>query len=1421
MVKGPNVPHLDRVLEETEIALKGSNPRDVYYALLDLISKASFNKDSYVDIHEEGTSEDDSHITQSHTIINLHITLVESLMWSIHSPISHILRKHNVIKPESSYKTEIQKSIKVLQSELETKKDSKTQHTRKTHTRLDTPHDTVMDQLMTEAEAMIASRRAKLKDMKAIAMSTSKWRDTQSSRLQKQRQQTVKMQRHLTKTLLQGVSKFWRVAGAIAYKRHQQTLRTQLARIKIARQKAWVRRTYEYSSRLAKRLEGVSKGVSKGVSDESSVSSDGWSDQESEDRDMEEAMSSEDNESGEDEVALLKRDNELEIGDVLQSLKGEGCVDGGVKTEGVGLSTVEGEGSARVKEDEGSNHPVEEDTSDTHPPHPSPDTPPIKQDSKSSIVKRRKRRNSRLEQSLARKRQRLLEGKFSDDSDASEGLKPLAPVQSTESSSHKGGSHRQDTPHDTPKEAQEMSSESIPEPKRKRRRKETPRPTRPPRPRQPARPTHLTQPTHPPSDYTLLKAVLREYQKDGVDWLMTLHDCDINGILADEMGLGKTVQTIALLARLAIERGIWGPHLIVVPTSVVLNWEVEFRKFAPGFKVITYIGSKKERDKKRQGWGRAHAFNVCITSYSVAITDAVSLKRFTWYYMVMDEAQNLKNPQSARWQTLLQYASVFRLLLTGTPIQNNLMELWSLMYFLMPEVFGSASEWKELFADPLTSAIERSQVEHETSMIRHLYSLLRPFLLRRLKKDVEDQLPSKIEFVLQCELSRRQKILYDEIILQNQRNSTFETGEYLTLMNTLMQLRKICNHPNLLDDRWVDSPVADDRLQLKVAVPKMLFLNPVQPADHNSQHQIYSILRHAMRGNRGCDNEAVRLSACLPHTRDLTKEEASELRTEGVIEVPSQLQGKLRHLIDCDDINTRIKSYYKARERLHRQSTADKPLEDILANHAYYQEKRRVTQCTSHKQSLRTPLRRIWETSVIQTVSSDLVTLIHDWIKERSDECDMELVHEKRHILCQSSNDFNTKNENRVFVSGPPSPYVHRNWVDIFPDLRRSVSPRFQFLVQPRVLGRGPDVSVCGSGGELLRLGIINQWESETGQLMRESYSHELWSWLNNSQVILPDAKALEFDSGKLMVLGRLLREKKAQGLKCVIFTQMSKMLDILEAFININGYSYVRLDGGTKAERRQMVVDAFNNDPRIFLFIASTRSGGVGINLTGGSVVIFYDTDWNPAMDRQAMDRCHRLGQTQDVHIYRLINKATVEENIWRKQLQKRQLDDIVVDQGKFVADLFFTQGDVRDILFTVDSTTDLYATRVLHDRPAACDIVLKELARQNLKDTSPATTQQSFSKVMAQVEDAEDKLAFEQSAQELAQDFMQFDEEFADGSTMERGGSVTEDILPQDTLPIVWYGVRYVETVSVTRAMEAETNLVKTKSRTSHEND
>ncbi|XP_014650001.1 PREDICTED: helicase SRCAP isoform X2 [Ceratotherium simum simum] len=302
----------------------------------------------------------------------------------------------------------------------------------------------------------------------------------------------------------------------------------------------------------------------------------------------------------------------------------------------------------------------------------------------------------------------------------------------------------------------------------------------------------------------LLRGQLREYQHIGLDWLVTMYEKKLNGILADEMGLGKTIQTISLLAHLACEKGNWGPHLIIVPTSVMLNWEMELKRWCPSFKILTYYGAQKERKLKRQGWTKPNAFHVCITSYKLVLQDHQAFRRKNWRYLILDEAQNIKNFKSQRWQSLLNFNSQRRLLLTGTPLQNSLMELWSLMHFLMPHVFQSHREFKEWFSNPLTGMIEGSQ-EYNEGLVKRLHKVLRPFLLRRVKVDVEKQMPKKYEHVIRCRLSKRQRCLYDDFMAQTTTKETLATGHFMSVINILMQLRKVCNHPNLFDPRPVTS----------------------------------------------------------------------------------------------------------------------------------------------------------------------------------------------------------------------------------------------------------------------------------------------------------------------------------------------------------------------------------------------------------------------------------------------------------------------------------------------------------------------------------------------------------------------------------------------------------------------------------------
>jgi E1A-binding protein p400 len=193
---------------------------------------------------------------------------------------------------------------------------------------------------------------------------------------------------------------------------------------------------------------------------------------------------------------------------------------------------------------------------------------------------------------------------------------------------------------------------------------------------------------------------------------------------------------------------------------------------------------------------------------------------------------------------------------------------------------------------------------------------------------------------------------------------------------------------------------------------------------------------------------------------------------------------------------------------------------------------------------------------------------------------------------------------------------------------------------------------------------------------------------VTNMSTQFPELRLIQYDCGKLQTLDRLLWQLKAGGHRALIFTQMSRMLDIFEQFLNYHGHTYLRLDGTTRIEQRQSLMERFNADKRIFCFILSTRSGGVGVNLTGADTVIFYDSDWNPTMDAQAQDRCHRIGQTRDVHIYRLISEKTIEENILKKARQKKFLGDVAIEGGNFTT-AFFRNDSIRE-LFAVNEKRD-----------------------------------------------------------------------------------------------------------------------------------
>mmetsp|Transcript_971 Transcript_971/g.2083 ORF Transcript_971/g.2083 Transcript_971/m.2083 type:complete len:1855 (-) Transcript_971:1156-6720(-) len=700
---------------------------------------------------------------------------------------------------------------------------------------------------------------------------------------------------------------------------------------------------------------------------------------------------------------------------------------------------------------------------------------------------------------------------------------------------------------------------------------------------------HRIMPPH------LLKGSLRDYQRDGLDWLAALYEKGVNGILADEMGLGKTIMTIALIAWLAIDKGNWGPHLVIAPTSVIINWEVEFKKWCPGLKIMTYHGNMKERRVKRNGWTRNNAFHVCITSYNLVVQDANIFRRKKWSYMILDEAQNIKNFQSQRWQTLLNFTSQRRLLLTGTPLQNSIMELWSLMHFLMPEVFRSHSEFKEWFSSPISAMVlDQKQGEDRGEILYRLHEVLRPFLLRRLKQDVERGLPPKFEHVMLCPLSKRQRRLYEDFMARSETQQTLEKGNFIGVMNVLMQLRKVCNHPDLFDGRPIVSPFIMPGLQLRV--PASIILSTPPTYNYPLSLVITEWSTHQWS----------RLQVlCASH--EIEKESILYeygLLLSGIVSDPLAAVEMRRRFDRSANLKFMASICHR---RCHGTSVCDVFLSSLL----------------------RTP------SGVICNRTTNLVGFSYGALPELVNTLEVRYGSIKPNLL----------------VFG---------------------------ICVTRVVAKQPEIISPGQ--------YMLHHTREVDRLIVERESRPIRDLFGSASarglVSFPDATLIQWDCGKFQVLVGLLRELKKRGSRCLIFTQMSKMLDILEQFLNLHSHLYLRLDGSTKTDERQRLTERFNSDPKYFCMILTTRAGGVGINLTGADTVIFYDSDWNPAMDAQAQDRVHRIGQTRKVHIYRLISERSVEENILRKANEKRTLEELVISQADFNTNSFRQRLDVLELV-------------------------------------------------------------------------------------------------------------------------------------------
>ncbi|KAL2261930.1 hypothetical protein VTK26DRAFT_2965 [Humicola hyalothermophila] len=741
----------------------------------------------------------------------------------------------------------------------------------------------------------------------------------------------------------------------------------------------------------------------------------------------------------------------------------------------------------------------------------------------------------------------------------------------------------------------------------------------------------------------LLNCQLKEYQLKGLNWLVNLYEQGINGILADEMGLGKTVQSISVMAYLAEKYDIWGPFLVVAPASTLHNWQQEITKFVPEFKVLPYWGTAADRKVLRKFWDRKHStykkdapFHVMITSYQLVVSDVAYFQKMKWQYMILDEAQAIKSSQSSRWKCLLGFHCRNRLLLTGTPIQNNMQELWALLHFIMPSLFDSHDEFSEWFSKDIESHAQ-SNTKLNEDQLKRLHMILKPFMLRRVKKHVQKELGDKIELDVFCNLTYRQRAMYSNLrnqisIMDLIEKATIGDDDSASLMNLVMQFRKVCNHPDLFERADTSSPFFcgyfaetasfvregsnvtvgySTRSLIDYELPRLVWreggrLDKAGPDNLKAgfRNKYLSEMMNIWTPENIRDSLGGTDNFSWLRFADTSSQEAYDASHKGIFDRAADLAvkknrlGRMRVLYtEPDEQNwTPAHALFQIREREDPQPLAEITEQGVLSSLM----------------------------NVARSTYKDLgLGRLEQAARPRASAPPIEVSCESRGSVIERENVlFNASIRKTLFG---PDPAEQKAFVEQQVPLQHYPAPP---------LLPAPD----------------NEKQRFTN-------------------ITVPSMRRFVTDSGKLAKLDELLRELKEGGHRVLLYFQMTRMIDLMEEYLTYRNYKYCRLDGSTKLEDRRDTVADFQTRPEIFIFLLSTRAGGLGINLTSADTVIFYDSDWNPTIDSQAMDRAHRLGQTKQVTVYRLITRGTIEERIRKRALQKEEVQRVVITGGSSAA--------------------------------------------------------------------------------------------------------------------------------------------------------
>ncbi|CAL8343222.1 unnamed protein product [Lota lota] len=1013
----------------------------------------------------------------------------------------------------------------------------------------------------------------------------------------------------------------------------------------------------------------------------------------------------------------------------------------------------------------------------------------------------------------------------------------------------------------------------------------------------------------------LLHGALREYQQIGVDWMVNLHKKHLNGILADETGLGKTVQTVAYMAQLAGQEGIWGPHLVVVRTCKLLTWEMEFKRWCPGLKILLYLGTGRERRSKRTWWNEANSFHVVLTSYKLLFKDHSHFLRRGWRHLVLDEVQHIKNLTEKHWETIFSLKSEQRLLLINTPLQNTLKELWTMIHFLLPGITRRYSDF------PVKAGTDQNQ-DYCHKLVIRLHRMIQPFILRRSKRDVEKQLPKKYEHILKCRLSSRQKSLYDDILTQPGAQEALKTGHFVSVLQVLMQLQRVCNHPALVSPREASSSYVCPSLQYNTPslVLGALHRDPWETADMSmfdlignenrlTRYQTEAIPRlkisqQLIEEIHSAPDPPARPKACKIKPMRLFQPVQYGTKPEGrlvaitstaglrpptttsanttvatAVSQPAQARGKspvtpttssqavgtaTQRVQNTSSVSSSTAtstvaptgsgglrqslpgatpavalgqalaqvprpalapgpaiqpSLHSQRLVFTAQAQARLPSGDVvkiaqLANIAGAQSRisqpetpvtlqfqgNKFTLSPSQLRQLTTgqplqlqgtlgnilqivsapgqqilrPQSSMVMPTVPQTTSlsnaspaapptpTSTAPLVLPVATSASSALSKpagpapaaspEMSEEKSQALKERLSRLFQANERRcgrrVLLgadllqactlgpeAGPTAPSA-RGWrwvgresclraqhtfVGTTSHLQSSLRSEEQWLEAGHGIIKRLSCVVPAAVAPPPHLYAANppvpyslDKKSSSRRLTEAATLHSKALQRLASRHILPcpDLQLMQMDSGKLEAMAILLQKLRSERRRVLIFTQMVKMLDLLEAFLDHRHLPYVRVDESLTPEERQESMKRFNRNRQVFCGILTNRCCSAVGPVFDADTIIFYDADLDPGMDARTQEWCDKIGRSKDMHIYRLESGNSIEEKLLKNGT--KDLIREVAAQGTDYTLAFLTQRTIQD-LFEVEASAGEKVEEfvVLHQEPSPSEAISPRVAR------------------------------------------------------------------------------------------------------------